>query len=79
MAAGDLISQVRAARRVPTPAVARAVRQAAGLSQAQIASALGVDRVTVTRWEAGLRKPRGRVARAYSNLIGRLQAEVAAS
>jgi transcriptional regulator with XRE-family HTH domain len=34
-----------------------AIRQAAGKTQQEIANAVGVDRVTVARWETGNRTP----------------------
>jgi transcriptional regulator with XRE-family HTH domain len=33
-------------------------REAAGLTQAQLARAMGVSEVTVQKWETGTRKPR---------------------
>jgi DNA-binding transcriptional regulator YiaG len=71
------VSEVRESRRVPTPALARAIREEAGVSQARLAEELGVQRVTVTRWETGLRRPRGRLRAAYGRLLAQLQAEVA--
>lgn len=38
------------------PGELKAVREKLKLTQAQLAKALGVDRVTVARWETGLRK-----------------------
>jgi transcriptional regulator with XRE-family HTH domain len=71
-----LIAEVRALRRLPTPSKARAIRQAAGISQARLAEHLGVDRVTVTRWERGLRRPRGDLALKYGDFLAALRAEV---
>jgi len=53
---------------------ARAIREAVGLSQAEIARAVGVERATVALWEQGRRIPHGDPALAY----GRLLAELAA-
>ena len=72
-----LASEVKEIRRLPAPSLARAIREAAGVSQARIASELGVTRVSVTRWEAGTRRPRGRHALAYSALLRDLQAALA--
>jgi transcriptional regulator with XRE-family HTH domain len=55
--------------RTDPPAVARAVRARARLSQAEIAAACGVTPAAVSRWEAGNRKPRGEAARRYAGLI----------
>jgi hypothetical protein len=40
-----------------------------------MANELGVHRVTVARWEAGLRRPRGRLLHAYATLLDALQQE----
>lgn len=53
-----LREQVRRSRAY-TPALARAVRQAARVTQAQLADAVGVTEPTVWRWEHGHRWPRG--------------------
>ena len=68
-----LAEQVRAARRLPSPAVARAIRDAAGVSQQQLADELGVNRVTVARWELGERTPRGELRLRYTDLLDELQ------
>lgn len=56
--------QLRAA-----PATARALRQQAGLTQQDIADALGVSRVAVCRWESGQRLPIGDMAVRYLALL----------
>lgn len=38
------------------PGELKVIREKLKLTQAQLAKALGVDRVTVARWETGLRK-----------------------
>lgn len=74
--AEDLIEEVRTTQRLPRPELARAVRESAGVSQARIANVLGVDRASVARWELGQRRPRGRLAAAYSDLITQLRSEI---
>jgi len=37
------------------PAELKALRKNLGMSQAQLAEKLGIDRVTVARWESGMR------------------------
>ena len=71
----NLVAEIRSARRLPSRALARAIRQACGISQARLAKELGVGRVTVTRWESGRRTPRGRLARAYADLLAALRDE----
>jgi DNA-binding transcriptional regulator YiaG len=51
---------------------AERVRVAAGLSQAEIAAAIGVTAPCVSRWEAGDRRPRGAAAIAYARLLQEL-------
>jgi transcriptional regulator with XRE-family HTH domain len=60
-----LVDQARAARRLPSPAGAKAIRLGVGVTQQQLADELGVDRVTVARWESGKRTPRGELRLRY--------------
>jgi DNA-binding transcriptional regulator YiaG len=73
-----LAAQVRAARKLPPPSIARAIRHEAGVSQQQVADELGVNRVTVARWELGERAPRGELRLRYIALLDELQQAVAA-
>jgi len=59
--------------------MARAIRITAGVSQGRVADELDCDRATVTRWENGRRRPRGRLAIAYAELLVALQAEIDAA
>ncbi len=68
-----LLEQVRAAQRLPAPAVARAIRQAAGVTQQQVADELGVNRVTVARYELGERSPRSELRLRYVELLETLR------
>jgi DNA-binding transcriptional regulator YiaG len=56
-------------RRLPEPERARAIRVAAGATQSEVAEAIGVHVVTVARWEARRRKPRGLAAEKYAALL----------
>lgn len=79
MSHGDatpLVDQVRASRRHP-PEVAVAIRKVAGVSQADVARELGVNRVTVARWELGTRRPRGELLVRYCDLLDELSAAAA--
>jgi transcriptional regulator with XRE-family HTH domain len=71
-----LVNRVRAGRKLPTPAMQREIRKAAGVSQAQVAAELGVQRVTVARWETGLRKPSPRLLERYVELLEQLREAV---
>jgi transcriptional regulator with XRE-family HTH domain len=53
---------------------ARALRQAAGLTQAEIAAAVGVAQPTVALWESGRRVPRGAAALRYAEALETLEA-----
>jgi DNA-binding transcriptional regulator YiaG len=68
-----LVDEVRRARSLPRPAMARAIREAAGVSQARLAAELGVHRMTVVRWESGMRSPRSDQRTAYAALLAELQ------
>ncbi|WP_309485343.1 telomere-associated protein Tap [Streptomyces sp. WELS2] len=57
---------------LPPPAERRRLREASGLSQAQIATALKTRRETVANWEAGRTEPRPPQRAAYARLLERL-------
>jgi len=64
-----LVAEVREALSLPAPAVARAIREAARVSQARLAEELGVHELTVARWEAGTRIPHGDLRLSYARLL----------
>ena len=68
----DSLTHELQAARLPMPPVARAVRQAAGATQSRVAEALGVHRLTVSRWETGERRPRGEMRARYASLLAEL-------
>lgn len=59
----------------PRPGLALAARTRSGLTQRGFADLLGVNRVTVARWESGSRPP-GPVATALLTVIEAMPAEV---
>ncbi|MFH8927131.1 telomere-associated protein Tap [Streptomyces pristinaespiralis] len=59
---------------LPSPAERKRLREAAGLSQAQIASALNARREAVGNWEAGRTEPRPPKRAAYARLLEGLAA-----
>lgn len=59
-------------RRLTGSGEARKIREAAGLSQADIARSVDADPSTIARWENGTRVPRGAAAIAYGRLLLRL-------
>jgi DNA-binding transcriptional regulator YiaG len=67
-----LVAEVREARSLPRPNVARAIRVTAGVSKARLGAELGVHELTVHRWEAGTHSPRGATRLAYIRLLNEL-------
>ncbi|MFG2134779.1 telomere-associated protein Tap [Streptomyces sp. NPDC048751] len=64
-----LLEQAAASDALPVPAERKRLREAAGLSQDQVARALDVRRETVTGWEAGRTEPRPPKRAAYIRLL----------
>ncbi|MCX4557964.1 helix-turn-helix domain-containing protein [Streptomyces phaeochromogenes] len=56
-------------REVPLPAECRAIREAAGLTQAEVADAVGVTPQAVALWESGNRTPRGHLLDRYAEAL----------
>jgi len=52
---------------------ARRLREAAGVSQFELARDVGCSQAAVWRWEAGTRSPSGRTAVAYLRALRRLR------
>jgi DNA-binding transcriptional regulator YiaG len=65
------------ARQIARSGQGRRIRLAARLSCAQVGGVVGVADVTVLRWEAGTRKPSGRAALKYADLMDDLEEVVA--
>ncbi|MFE5809452.1 helix-turn-helix transcriptional regulator [Streptomyces sp. NPDC056491] len=62
------------ADQLPEPAERERLRRAQGLTQTQVAEAIGVTRGAVSAWEAGRYDPRGDARVQYAELL-RLIAE----
>ncbi len=73
MRTSDLVA-LAAARRAAADGSAQRLRKAAGLTQREIASAVGVTPAAVGMWERGERVPRGLEALAYARLLAALAA-----
>lgn len=54
---------------LPAAATCRAIRLAAGLTQAELAEALRVSRSAVSRWESGRRQPQGQARAEYTSAL----------
>ncbi|MEU1323988.1 helix-turn-helix transcriptional regulator [Streptomyces microflavus] len=57
---------------LPPPRVRARLRLAAGLTQKDVADAVGVKRLAVVRWELGQSHPRRPHREAYTHLLQRL-------
>ena len=65
----EILAKSRRHRSYPSPERRRAIREAAMLTQVDIAETIGVSRAMVSRWEAGLRgKGEGKMAE-YMELL----------
>jgi transcriptional regulator with XRE-family HTH domain len=71
----ELRNLIRARRQLPPPPTRRALREASGLSGADVARAMGVTRQAVSNWERGLRDPRGATLDAYLEVLALLREE----
>lgn len=61
---------------LPDPAECREAREAAGMSQQEIAQIVGVSKQAVSHWEAGIRTPRGALLYRYAEAVRALQGAV---
>lgn len=75
----DVISELLALRTSLEKGEARQIRERAGLSAVALARQLDVSPATVTRWEQGVRYPRGSNARRYARILRRLADRAALS
>jgi transcriptional regulator with XRE-family HTH domain len=70
-----LLRDARRRNALPGPEARRHLREEAGLTQADIAAVLRIDRSSVSRYESGARKPNRVVAQEYGALLLRLTRE----
>lgn len=64
-----LLAVVASLGSLPGPAERKRLRELSGLSQSQVAEALGVRRETVGGWESGRSEPRAPQRTAYARLL----------
>ena len=62
----------QARRMLPPPAQRREIRREAGLSQEDLAFALGVNGTTLCRWESGERQPSDEHVVGYQQVLAHL-------
>ena len=67
------IQQLIRNRKLPTPEECRAIREKAGLSQADLAEVLGTTGPAVSKWESGQRAPTGALRAMYVEAIAAMQ------
>ncbi|HBF80264.1 MAG TPA: transcriptional regulator [Streptomyces sp.] len=65
----DPVEALLARPTLPPPEVRAALRQAEGLTQLEVANAIGVSRVAFHRWETGQAEPRARSRATYLRLL----------
>jgi DNA-binding transcriptional regulator YiaG len=68
-----LLEEVEAIRQLPSPALARAMREEARISRRRLAKELGTHEVTIWRWEAGVSRPRGQMLVDYARILAALK------
>ncbi|KPI12496.1 helix-turn-helix domain protein, partial [Actinobacteria bacterium OK006] len=68
-AVDSLLAAVDGGTVLPAPTERVRLREAAGLTQAAIAQALGVRVPSITAWEAGRAEPKGERLEAYRRLL----------
>ncbi len=71
---GDRLVRLARIRTLARSGGARAIRMAAGISAAELAAAVDVDRATVSRWERGVQVPTGDAAMRWLEVLDRLAA-----
>lgn len=69
----DQLETAQLRRRLPPPRERRGLRILAGVSLQAIADRCGVSAVSVLRWEAGSRMPKGKNLKTYLELLDRLR------
>jgi len=69
----ELLERVRARRMLPVADERRRIREAAGVSQHEMATALGVSWTAIWRWEQGSRPREHRHEVAYADLLNELK------
>ncbi len=69
----ELLDRVRARRVLPAPAERRQIREAANVTQRELAKALGVPQTYVWRWEGGAKPRDWQHEVAYADLLRQLR------
>jgi DNA-binding transcriptional regulator YiaG len=75
-AAAAVARAIHLRRALPAPSMRRALREANGISAAELARPMGVTRQTVSKWELGRRTPSGPLLEAYVAVLDELAASL---
>jgi DNA-binding transcriptional regulator YiaG len=75
-AAAAVARAIHLRRALPPPSMRRALREANGISAAQLAGTMGVTRQAVSKWELGRRSPSGPLLEAYVAVLDELAASL---
>lgn len=71
----ELAERVKYRKDLPPPAMRKLIRESAGVTQAELAEALGVSRVAVIHWERGDRYPRRQHLDGYARALRLLRGD----
>jgi len=71
----ESLRRKRTPESLPPPARRRAIRVAYGVSQEDMATVLGVSRLTVSMWERGQTEPKPEHAEKYADLLNQMVEE----
>lgn len=71
----ETLRRKRTPASLPPPDRRRAIRTAYGVSQEDMATVLGVSRLTVSMWERGQTEPKPEHAEKYANLLNQMTEE----
>lgn len=69
------LDRARRQRTLPSPIERRLLRLRAGLSQGEVGESIGTTAAAVSRYESGLRQPRGVIVEKYRVVLARLSRE----
>ncbi len=74
-----LLEEVEALRQLPSPALAKAMREEARITRRRLAKELGTHEITIWRWESGLSRPRGQRLVDYAKVLAALKHQLGAA
>jgi len=72
----EALGRANRRRSFPKPIERRSLRLRAGLTQTDVANAIGSSAATVSRYETGTREPNAKTRERYGKVLDRLAKEV---